>query len=69
MDESKSSAVRDTEHPEARAGDPFVAAARSKRAMMIASDLASELCERCGGVADHDHEMDDGVVLCEGCVQ
>jgi hypothetical protein len=65
VDESKSSAERRDVHPETRSGDPFVAAARSKRVAVIAHDMASAECERCGAVADL--RTDDGVPLCEGC--
>jgi hypothetical protein len=36
-------------------------------AAIIATDAATEQCERCGAVADV--ETLDGVLLCEGCVQ
>jgi hypothetical protein len=54
------------QHPEVAAGDPFVAAARARRAGIIAAGMASEECVRCGAVADT--ETDDGTALCEGCV-
>jgi hypothetical protein len=54
-------------HPEVKTGDPFAyaSARRARRAAIIAADIASEACERCGAVADL--ETDDGIPLCEGC--
>jgi hypothetical protein len=39
---------------------------RSRRVAILAADIASEPCVRCGAVADM--ETLDGVALCEGCV-